>query len=354
MAADRRGFTRRDFFRATTLAAAFPLGGPTRAAPAPAADAADGAALAWLEGRPLLSAGTTFGVPWPRGAFRKDQGFVVTGAAGELPSQSWPLAYWPDGSLKWTAHALGADTPSGEGLRVRPGTPRPATGQVVTVRRAGDTFVVDTGVIACTVPSRGPVLVREIRRDGRAIATNVRLVALCDDQPEGSTRRAEFQSDVDKVTLEQEGPVRSVLKLEGRHRNKDRAWLPFTVRLYFYAGAESVRIMHTFVFDGDEHKDFVRGIGLAFDVPMRDEMHDRHARFAGENGGLWAEGVRNLTGLRRDPGADVRRAQLAGERCPPVSDKVRPLLHLVPAWGDVSLSQLSADAFRIRKRTKAG
>jgi len=37
-----------------------------------------------------------------------------------------------------------------------------------------------------------------------------------------------------------------------------------------------------------------------------------------------------------------------------VSDEVRPLLHLVPSWGDVSLSQLSADSFRIRKRTKAG
>jgi hypothetical protein len=347
-----RGFTRRDFFRATTLAAALPLGRATSAAP-PAAPA-DGASLAWLEGQPAFSTGTTFGVPWPRGAFQKDQAFVVQGPSGEVPSQTWPLAYWPDGSLKWTAHALGAGARPDAALRVRPGASRARAAHAVAVRREADAYVVGTGVVECTVPLRGDALVRTIRRGNRAIARNVRLVALCDDQPEGSTHRSEFQGDIDKVTLEQEGPVRSVLKLEGRHRNKDRAWLPFTVRLYFYAGAESVRIMHTFVFDGDEHKDFVRGIGVTFDVPMRDEMHDRHVRFAGENGGLWAEGVRNLTGLRRDPGAQVRRAQLAGERCPPVSDKVRPLLHLVPAWGDVSLSQLSADSFRIRKRTKAG
>jgi hypothetical protein len=345
---------RRDFFRATTLAAALPLARPAQASSTPAAAAADGAALAWLEGAPSFSAGTTFGVPWPRGAVRKDEDFTIDGAGGDVPAQSWPLAYWPDGSLKWTAHALGAGARPGAALRVRPGRPRARASHAVTVRRTADGFAVGTGVVECTVPARGPVLATAIRRAGRDIARNVRLIALCDDQPEGSTRRTEFTGDVEKVTLEQEGPVRSVLKLEGRHRGGDRAWLPFAVRLYLYAGAESIRIMHTFVFDGDERKDFMRGVGLAFDVPMRDDLHDRHVRFAGEDGGLWAEGVRNLTGLRRDPGADVRRAQLAGERCPPVSDKVRPLLHLVPAWGDVSLTQLSADSFRIRKRTQAG
>ena len=33
------------------------------------------------------------------------------------------------------------------------------------------------------------------------------------------------------------------------------------LRLYFHAGAESLRVMHSFVFDGDEHKDFLRGLG---------------------------------------------------------------------------------------------
>jgi len=344
---------RRDFFRATTLAAALPLGGPARAAATPARPP-DGAALAWLEGASAFSAGTTFGVPWPRGAVPRGQDFVVDGASGEVPAQSWPLAYWPDSSLKWTAHALGAASRSDAGLRVRPGRPRARTRHAITMRRTAGGFVADTGVVECTVPGRGPVLVAAIRRAGRDIARNVRLVALCDDQPEGSTRRGEFADDVERMALEPDGPVRSVLKIEGRHRGADRAWLPFTVRLHLYAGAESVRIMHTLVFDGDEYKDFIRGIGLAFDVPLRDALHGRHVRFAGEDGGLWSEAVRNLTGLRRDPGADVRRAQLAGERRPPVADKVAPLPHLVPAWGDVSLSQLSADSFRIRKRTKAG
>ena len=76
---------------------------------------------------------------------------------------------------------------------------------------------------------------------------------------------------------------------------------------YFYAGSAAVRVMHSFVFDGDEQKDFISGLGLRFDVAMSDLPHDRHIRFAGKGHGLWAEGVRNLTGLRRDPGREADR-----------------------------------------------
>ncbi|MFC5462671.1 Tat pathway signal sequence domain protein [Massilia niabensis] len=358
--------SRRSFFKTGALAAALPLG--VRAAPATAATAGAAAPLAadlsWLEGAPALMTGTTFGVPWPRGALRKDQAFTLGGATA---IQSWPIAYWPDGSLKWTAHALPAQAGLADKLRLRPGAARSVAnapaGQAMTVSERPDVIVVNTGVIECIIPRQGGEIVSSIRRGGREIARSGKLVALADDQPDGSagsTRQTSYDSRLARVTLEQRGPVRSVVKIEGTHRTVggdsggSRSWLPFTVRLYFYAGAESVRIMHTFVFDGDEQKDFLRGLGLRFDVPLADAPHERHVRFGGENGGLWAEGVRNLTGLRRDPGEAVRKAQLAGLPLPPIAERVDKSLHLVPAWGDYSLSQLSADSFRIRKRTKAG
>lgn len=352
--------SRRSFFKTGALAAALPLG--VRAAPAQApatpANPALGADLTWLEGAPSLMTGTTFGVPWPRGALRRDQSFALSGAGGPLACQSWPTAYWPDGSLKWTAHALPAQERMPERLQLRPGAARASATHLKISERA-DAIVIDTGVIECVVPRRGGEIVRSIRRGGREIARAGKLVALADDQPDGSagtTRQTTYDSELARVTLEQSGPVRCVVKLEGKHRatGGGRAWLPFTIRLYLYAGAESVRIMHTFVFDGDEQEDFVRGLGLRFDVPLVDAPHDRHVRFGGEAGGLWAEGVRNLTGLRRDPGEAVRKAQLAGLPVPPIAERVAKNLHLVPAWGDYSLSQLSADSFRIRKRTKPG
>ncbi|MBY8853746.1 Tat pathway signal sequence domain protein, partial [Saccharothrix sp. MB29] len=103
-----------------------------------------------------------------------------------------------------------------------------------------------------------------------------------------------------------------VVKVEGGHRHGGRSWLPFTVRLYFYAGSDGVRAVHSFVYDGDAEKDFIRGLGIRFEVPMRDEPHNRHVRFAGPDDGVLSEAVRGITGLRRDPGAEVRRAQVAG------------------------------------------
>ena len=42
--------------------------------------------------------------------------------------------------------------------------------------------------------------------------------------------------------------------------------LPFVVRLYFYAGGEAIRVMHTITYDGDEAKDFI--LGRDFDPRM--------------------------------------------------------------------------------------
>lgn len=368
-------FSRRNFFKTATL----PVGGlaglaaigTTTAAPAPApatAVSTDPAALRWLDGAaPELMLGATLGLPWPNGQHKKGQAFHAVDAAGRpLPLQTWPLAYWPDGSLKWTAHALPAGLDASAAPSIRAGKGAAAAGARVSVKEQADFIEVDTGVIRCKLPRQGARLIHSIERDGREVLGSCTLVAQTDDQPDaeagGAVTQTHFQSRITQVTVEQTGPVRAVVKIAGQHRSAaGREWLAFSVRLYFYAGAESLRVMHSFVFDGDDQTDFLRGIGLRFDVPLRDALYDRHVRFAGEAGGegmgLWAEGVRNLTGLRREPGAAVREAQLAGRATPPLEQwgaQVRKLQHRIPAWGDYTLSQLSADGFQIKKRTKAG
>ena len=78
---------------------------------------------------------------------------------------------------------------------------------------------------------------------------------------------------------------------EGLHRSEKsgREWLPFTVRLYFYSGQSAVRLVHSIVFDGDQEKDFVRGLGVEFSVPYREDARYRQVRFGGQEGGLWSE-----------------------------------------------------------------
>ncbi|MHC6228607.1 exo-rhamnogalacturonan lyase family protein [Arthrobacter sp. MMS24-T111] len=335
----------------------------------------DSTLIRWIDGQAPaeISGGTTWGMPFPRGSVPGTDALSVADAAGTpLPSQAWPLATWPDGSLKWAGIALPAtDTPSGTyRVQADAGTPSAAGRQApegtdVTVTEDAGALTVDTGVLQMVINRSGSTLFSSLSRDGRPVARDARLVSLLQDGvPEGAgtAGRKAFTGEVTAVVLEQAGPVRAVVRLEGRH-NPDlpdkahREWLPFVVRLYFHANARNVRMVHSFIWDGDPEQDFLAGLGVRFSVPLEAELHDRHVRIAGADGGFLTEAVRGLTGLRRDPGAEVREAQIAGRATPPTeawNPEVSGRLHLIPTWGDYTLTQLNADGFELRKRTTGG
>lgn len=362
------GMARRDVLKGVgAMAVAAPLvarwQSPAQAAePKPPADVS----LTWLEGKPAESPGSTWGVPWPKGAVAADQSFALTTADGSpVPTQTWPLAYWPDGTLKWSAHAIGPAS-TAERLVLKAGAPADPE-SAITVVEKGDHIDVGTGVIDVRIPRRGTDLISHIKRGGTTVARDGRLVNLVQrgllEGDNGSVERHRLFGSVESVTVEQSGPVRAVVRVEGKHRdrrNRHRGWLPFTVRLYFYAGAESVRMVHSFVFDSDgsDGRDgFVAGLGIRFSVPMRDELYNRHIRLVGQEHGMLAEAVRPITGLRRDPGEEVREAQAAGRETPDISTwdpRVSDRMHWIPTWGDFTLSQLNSEGFAVQKRTKAG
>ena len=356
--------TRREFVRKTTLvAAATQLAASLRAADATAAAAPAAApdpdVLRWLEdGVPPVLPGASWGRPWPRGRHGRESTFALQSNSGAaVPLQSWPLAFWPDGSLKWTAHAIPADaTVSGE-YRIASGAPA-APARPVRVVETADTVEIDTGVIRAVIGRKGDALIRSITRDGREIARAGRLVCRVEERREARAVRVEsFTGEINAVTVEQTGPVRAVVKVEGRHAGAGRTCLPVFVRLYFHAGGEMVRLMHTIIFDGDAQKDFIAGLGVTFSVPLTGALHDRHVRFSGQDDGLFAEAVRGLTGLRRDPGAAVKEAQLAGRATPPLAEwnkQVTDRIEYIPAYADWALVQGNADGFQIRKRTRDG
>ncbi|WP_394814572.1 exo-rhamnogalacturonan lyase family protein [Streptomyces chisholmiae] len=343
------------------------LSAPTAAAAtaaSPAARPASGpgeVALRWLEDRPGWFAGAQWGTPWPQGAVPGDQSFTLTAEGGaEVPLQSWPLAYWPDGTLKWSGHALAGGTPAADGYTLAAGEPAAPERAVVVRERPGHVDI-DTGVISLRLPTSGTDLVSRVHRGDTPIATHGRLVNIVQrelpDDGLGNVRRDELLSDVRSVTVEQSGPVRAVVRIEGKHRGRGRSWLPFTVRVYAYAGSDSFRMVHSFVFDSDGQDDFVAGLGVRFSVPLRDEPYNRHVRLVGEGHGALTEAVQPLTGLRRDPGEAVRLAQVAGERTPDIDTwdtRVSGRVHLIPRFGEYSLAQLSSEGFTVRKRTRSG
>ncbi|MFJ4751912.1 exo-rhamnogalacturonan lyase family protein [Streptomyces albogriseolus] len=361
---------RRTLIKAAAVAGAATQAGWTlgardaAAAPATGPAGADPVTLDWLEEGGLGAApGSTVGVPWPRGAHPEGRTFAVTDADGnDVPVQTWPLAHWPDGSLKWTAHAVSSGTGR---LTLKPGTPA-APEKKVTVTRRGATVTVSTGVITARIGTGGDTLVRSVTRGSTEIARDARLVVLrqpeIEDGDRTTVRTERFDGTISGATVEQDGPVRAVVRVDGTHRKGRDTLLPFSVRLYFYAGADSFRMVHTITYDGKQEPgsdrgDFVRGIGVRFSVPLRDATYDRHIRLGGEGEGMLREAVKGITGLRRDPGAAVQQAQFEGRKLPDPTtwdQRVTSRLQYIPEWGDHTLSQLSADGFTVRKRTKKG
>ena len=326
------------------------------------------AELAWVGGVPEQEKAVSFGVPFDEGEISSyDAVRLTTDGAGQVPLDTWTLAYWPDGSVKWLGVAAVIPACTSRltlEKSVRKEKAAPASG-ALKVSQTDDGIKVNTGVIEAYIPKSGENLIDSLVCSGVTVARGARLLCSTQSQPlldaTDAVTFTHYVSRLKSAEVERAGNVRALVKLTGVLADgKGREWLPFTVRLYFYQGSQQVKMIHSFIFDGDQDKDFIHSLGVRFDVPMRDELYNRHVAFSCADGGVWSEPVQPLSGRRvlsldpdnsRDP--DVQRRQMLGERVPPrgaFDDKGKHLIDNWASWDSYRLSQLSADAFSIRKR----
>ena len=321
--------------------------------------------LNWLDSQPPATPqGVSWGVPWPKGKVQKSDSLVLKTADGKaIPVQTWPMAFWPDGSIMWSGQSISAAPDLAGPLQLVVGA---ATDPAVKIVCTEDNqaIAIDTGAIRVRLPRQGPSLVESISIGDRKIAQDGKLVCRLEDRSAFETTRTireeEFISRIKTVTLEQSGPIRAVVKIEGDHKStsSDRAWLPFVVRLYFNAGLDSIRIVHSFVFDSDGQKDFIKGLAISFAVPLREEVINRHVRFGGDEG-MWAEPVKPLVGRREMPYGKERSvfpSQVAGRRVPnpdQYGPREQQYIRDIADWDDYKLTQGNAHGFVIEKRTQA-
>ena len=303
-------------------------------------------------------------MPWPKGKVQKSDSLVVTGSDGKsIPAQTWPMAYWPDGSIMWSGHSISAAPDMAGPLQIAVG---PASEPAVKIACTQDSegITIDTGAIRARLPKQGSNLIESISIGDRKIAQDGKLICRLEDRSNFETahtvREEEFISRIKTVTLEQQGPVRAVVKVEGDHKltSTDRAWLPFVVRFYFNAGMDSIRIVHSFVFDSDGQKDFIKGLAISFSVPLREEVINRHVRFGGDEG-MWAEPVKPMVGRRIISTGSLGQVfpiQVAGKRVPNLNQydsREQQYIRDSADWDDYKLTQSSANGFVIEKRTQA-
>ena len=328
----------------------------------------------WLGQTPTYTSGATFGLPWVRGQYSAENlSFSASANGSDVQVQSWVTAYWPDGSVKWSAHSIAASDSIYEEYTVTAVsgniTSAVSDASALTITESEASISVDTGSINVTFPRLGSNVIGKIQTtSGKVVGQNGRLILRSqstDDQNE-ATRYYAFESSIDNVTVSDENMIRALVTVRGRHQLTEPSssdvshdsWLPFILRFYLYANSEAIRIVHTILYDGEPSEDFIRGIGLSFEIPLKgEELYDRHVRLAGVYGGVISEAVQGITGLRRDPGEEVRESQFNGSKTPDIStwdNRTSSRMQWIPAWNNYRLSQLSPDGFTLRKRTKAG
>ena len=308
--------------------------------------------LHWIGASPTEDQPVTLGIPFAKGEMPESKSGRVVADGKSLPTDFWPLAYWPDGSVKWGAVAT-----------VVPGGSQQVEFAIGNDRQQSENaqddteIVISTGSLKAYIPRSGRRLIDSLVVDGRRVTEGARLVCTTQDKPyqEGinSLTFTNYESIVDTVFVERRGQVRTVVRIDGHHTNGERRWLPFTLRLYLYQGSNEVTMVHSFVYDGDQHSDFIHSLGIRFEVTMREQPYNRHVAFA-TGKGIWAESVQPLSGRRMlDNNPQLEIDQVAGRRIPEPSafdDKGKDLLRNWACWNSFRLTQPNDQGFSIAKR----
>ncbi|PVH79482.1 hypothetical protein DL98DRAFT_631330 [Cadophora sp. DSE1049] len=310
--------------------------------------------LKWLQpGKDGLSHGTSFGMPWARGLYHSGQHFTITGEDGNsYPLDSRETAFWPDGSLKWTAHSVAGDVGYSESYTVEASSSTEQTGEVMSIANGKITNL--SGLEVELSKPGSASLFEKLTFQGKVVSTGAAVIASINKQP--------YTTKTNSVAVENATFSRIVAKVSGvTLSSSGEEHLPFDVRMYIYQHSSTLKIVHSFIHDLEADQPLT-SLGLKFSVPLKgSEMYNRHIRLGTSNGSLMSEEVLGLSGLRYGPTTQNRIDQTDGKPVTLKADEwvkfktgadMHNALGFVPTWDAYTLSQLSSDGFTVQKRTK--
>lgn len=216
----------------------------------------------------------TFGVPIPKGLLHETAPLSLRDSEGtDFPLQAEVTARWPDGSLKWVlldSQLPLADAVRSYSLRFAPGNAVPAFSSAPRIEVAEDAESVrlNTGVLELALSRQSlrvfdAVTVRVGSGDAwQSLFPEGRGGDLYLVDGEGTVYRGEWD-DAPEVVVEEAGPLRATVKLEGWTRSADgRPLGRHIVRVQAFAGKRWVRVYHTFVKTADSGEVSYRAIAL--------------------------------------------------------------------------------------------
>lgn len=253
-------------------------------------------AIKWVK-RASANAGAsvpaTFGVPFAPGEVTKADFSITTPDGTPLTTDTWTLAQWPDGSIKWQAFSA----------------------------------IVPVAADSLLLHKKANAVKKQVQKGKSAKSTDASPTPAAIDANgievilNGKVQLAE------KKTVERTGTVRSCTRLDGKN---------FTMRLYKYNGSSQMKVVHTLLVDSALNKDGLQSLGLRFRVPMHGKAYERFVRMGGYD-------------LSVQPLVARRQIKLNSDNEP--ADSIsRQMIKNIAKWDGFRLSQLSPNGFSVRKR----
>lgn len=205
------GLSRRLFLKGAAAAGALPVaaasqsrgGGVIIHVPQPAGAAPSGA--------PVETA-----IPFPAGRLRWPAEIHVSAGAKPVPAQMRPTSQWPDGSVRWLHVVFEPETGPGDYMLAEGSGPRAPE----LAREEGARVVLDSGEARITLNREGWV-----EQIGAPVAAASQAVLVSGSAPcdlaitrrDGTVFRASAAA-AHRLTIEERGPVRASVRVEGRAR----------------------------------------------------------------------------------------------------------------------------------------
>lgn len=310
--------------------------------------------LKWLDEPPKNQTNVTWGIPWEKGQLKKtDKLALINNENDEMYVQSWPLAYWPDGSVKWSAQSSVFDSNSSMNYEIRKTNKELSPSVSIKVYEDENYIIVDTNKILCKISKSGTNIIEETLMDGKVVNKQGKLVVINETRNENMKIYNEYYSKIEKAEVENSGPLRVTIKISGVHKNEEREWLPFVVRITFGAGLASFKITHTLFFEEHSQNEFIKGIGIQFKMNLQGSDFNKHIRYALEEG-IYSEPAKLLlTRFHHINNIDYEK-QISGKlvNLKEADKDTIESAEKNTIWNDFKLMQDSANHYKIIKRSE--
>ena len=256
---------------------------------------------------PYYSVPVTGGIPFATGVLGSSEHQRLLGPDGaEVPLQTLTLGQWLDGSVKWALLDFQADVPPRSErtytLEYGAEVSRTRFDTQIAVHEDRHAVTVDTGRRKFLIDRSHFAPLAEAPRHNGSHVTGSRIVVNGTDGQEYVSTRAAPQS----VDIEEPGPMRCVVRIEGKHLSADgEALLRSVCRIHFYAGLPFVRLDHTLVNDStSEQFTEIASMYLHIGMPSTDreepeirQTHDDRCVIDGEARPLRMRGTAGANGV---------------------------------------------------------